>query len=83
MFGFDDFTIQGNLFKNENSPGPQVIASKHLTKKVKLTYSTTVGHLNDQKIRLGYRLTPKLSFQGETDQLGNSGIDFKYGLSFK
>lgn len=83
FFGFDEFTIQGNLFKFDDSWGPQLVASKRLSRRVDLTYSTTVGHLNDQTVRLGYRLTPKLSLQGETNRMGQAGIDLKYGITFK
>lgn len=83
FFGFDEFTIEGNLFRFDNTWGPQLVASKRLSRRVDFTYSTTVGHLNDQAVRLGYRLTPRFSIQGETDRLGRSGLDIKYGISFK
>ena len=83
MFGFDEFTVEGNLFKFDDSWGPRLVASRRISKRVELTYSTTVGHLNDQGVRLGYKLTPRLSIQGETDQAGRSGIDLRYGLKFK
>jgi autotransporter translocation and assembly factor TamB len=83
VFGFDEFTIQGNLFQFDDSWGPQLVASKRLSQRVDLTYSTTVGHLNDQSVRLGYRLTPRWSLMGETDRQGRSGLDLKYGIKFK
>lgn len=83
LFGFNEFTIQGNLFQFDNSWGPQLVASKRLSRKVDFTYSTTVGHLNDQTVRLGYRLTPRFSLQGETDRQGRAGLDLKYGITFK
>ena len=83
LFGFDEFTIQGNLFKFDESWGPQLVASKKISKRINVTYSTTVGHLNDQTVRLGYRLTRRVFLQGETDRQGRSGIDLKYGISFR
>ena len=83
LFGFDEFTIQGNLFQFDETWGPQLVASKRLSKRVDFTYATTVGHLNDQTVRLGYRLTPRWSLQGETDRQGRAGLDLKYGLTFK
>ncbi|HUV29840.1 MAG TPA: translocation/assembly module TamB domain-containing protein [Acidobacteriota bacterium] len=83
MFGFDEFTVEGNLFRFDKSWGPHLVASRRLGERVELTYSTTVGHLNDQNVRLGYRLTPRLSLQGETDRAGRSGIDLKYGFKFR
>lgn len=83
MFGFDEFTVEGNLFRLDNSWGPRLVASRRISRRVQLTYSTTVGHLNDQGVRLGYHLTSRISIQGETDQAGRSGIDFRYGLKFR
>jgi len=83
LFGFDEFTIQGNLFKFDESWGPQLVASKRLSTRLNVTYSTTVGHLNDQTVRLGYRLTRGFMLQGETDRQGSAGLDLKYGFSFK
>ena len=83
FFGFDEFNIQGNLFNFNENWGPQLVASKKLTGKIKITYSTTVGHLNDQSVRLGYSLTPRWSLQGETDNQGRAGFDIKYGITFK
>ncbi|MFH1700728.1 MAG: translocation/assembly module TamB domain-containing protein [Candidatus Zixiibacteriota bacterium] len=83
LFGFDEFTIQGNLFKFDETWGPQLVASKRVSQRINLTYSTTVGHLNDQTMRLGYSLTPRWSLQGETDRQGCSGLDLKYGITFK
>ncbi len=83
LFGFDEFTIQGNLFQFGDSWGPELVASKRLSRNLNLTYSTTVGHLNDQTVRLGYRLTPRWSLIGETDRQGRSGLDLKYGITFK
>jgi autotransporter translocation and assembly factor TamB len=83
MFGFDEFTVEGNLFQFDSSWGPRLVASRRISRRVELTYSTTVGHLNDQGVRLGYQLTPRISIQGETNQAGRSGIDLRYGLKFK
>ncbi|MBN2070468.1 MAG: translocation/assembly module TamB domain-containing protein [Candidatus Krumholzibacteriota bacterium] len=83
MLGLDQVTIDGNLFRFDNSWGPELLASKKLTGKAEVTYRTNIGHLNEQSIRLDYHFTGRLSLQGETDQLGRSGLDFKYRLHFK
>jgi autotransporter translocation and assembly factor TamB len=83
IFGFDSFTIQGNLFQFDDNWGPQLVASKRLSRRLDFTYSTTVGELNDQTVKLGYRLSQRWSLIGETDQVGRSGIDLKYGFTFK
>jgi len=81
--GLEKITIEGNLFKFGNSWGPQLLASKKLSSRVGLVYTTTVGHMNEQNIRLEYLLSKKFSIEGQTDQQGRSGIDLKYKLKFK
>ncbi|MBD3168050.1 MAG: AsmA family protein [candidate division Zixibacteria bacterium] len=81
--GLDEVSVKGNLFNINESSGPQLIAAKQITDRAKLTYQTTVGHLNEQSIRLNYKLTEKISLEGETDQTGNSALDLKYKLKFK
>jgi len=83
FFGFDEFTVEGNLFQFDKSWGPQLLASRRLSERVELTYTTTVGRLNDQGVRLGYRLTPRLSLQGQTDRYGRTLLDLKYGFRFR
>jgi len=83
LFGFDEFTVEGNLFQFDDSWGPQLVASRRLSERVELTYTTTVGRLNDQGVRLGYRLTPRLSLQGQTDRYGRALLDLKYGFRFR
>ncbi len=83
FFGFDEFTVEGNLFQFDDSWGPELVASRRLSERVELTYTTTVGRLNDQGVRLGYRLTPRLSLQGQTDRYGRALLDLKYGFRFR
>ena len=83
LFGFDQVSIKGNLFNFGKSWGPQLLASKKISDKVEITYTTTVGHLNEQRIRLDYILSKYFSLEGQTDQRGRSGLDLKYRLKFK
>lgn len=83
LFGLEQITIEGNLFKFGKAWNPQLLASKKISDRVELIYTTTVGHMNEQNIRLEYLLTKKFSIEGQTDQQGRSGIDLKYKLKFK
>ncbi|MBC7186560.1 MAG: translocation/assembly module TamB domain-containing protein [Calditrichaeota bacterium] len=83
LFRLQEMTIEGNLFRFGREWGPQLVASKRVTSRMSITYRTTVGHLNDQSIRLDYRLSRHLSVQSQTDQGGRSAIELKYGLRFK
>ena len=81
--GLEKVSIEGNLFKFGKTWGPQLLASKKLSDLVELIYTTTVGHMNEQNIRLGYKLSNKFYLEGQTDQRGRSGIDLKYKLKLK
>ncbi|MDH4156556.1 MAG: translocation/assembly module TamB domain-containing protein [candidate division Zixibacteria bacterium] len=83
FFGFDEFTVEGNLFQFDKSWGPQLLASRKLSERMELTYTTTVGHMNDQSVRLGYRLTKRVFLQGQTDRRGRALFDLKYGIRFR
>ena len=65
------------------SAGPQLVASKRISSRVELTYSTTVGYINDQSVRLDYLLSKYFSLEGQTDQRGRSSMNVKYRLRFK
>ena len=83
IFDLDDVTIEGNLFDFGDSWGPQLVASKQLLKRMKVTYSTRIGYLNEQSIELDYKLTDNFYLQGQADQEGNTGIDLLYRVNFK
>lgn len=82
-FGLSEVSVQGNLFDSERDGGAQVLVSKRLSQRVKVTYSTRVGGRNDQTIRLDYRLSDRWSVEGETSQTGEAVLNIKYGLRFK
>ena len=83
FLGLEEMSIEGNLFTFGRSWGPQLLASKKISDRVALSYKTTVGHINDQSIRLNYQLSKYFSLQGQTDQKGRSAIDLLYGIKFK
>jgi autotransporter translocation and assembly factor TamB len=81
--GLEEFTVQGNLFDPQENGGPQLLASKRLSDRVKITYLTTVGDANDQAIRVDYRLTTHMSLEGQTNRAGQAVLNIKFGLRFK
>lgn len=83
LLNLEDMSVEGNLFDFGKSWGPQLLASKKISERATLTFTSTVGHINDQSIRLDYKLTDNVSLEGQTDQKGRSGIDLKYQLKFK
>ena len=83
LLGLEQMSIEGNLFQFGKSWGPQLLASKKLSNRMSLTYTTTVGHMNEQSIRLNYMLSRYFSLQGQTDQRARSSLDLKYSVKFK
>lgn len=83
LLGLDQVSVEGNLFSPERTQGIQLLATKQISDRAKITYKTTVGQLNEQSIRLDYRLSRHFSFEGQTDRYGTARISFKYGLLFK
>ncbi len=83
LLGLDQVSVQGNLFNLRGDNGPQITASKMLSKRIKLTYSTTVGHLNEESIQVGYQLSRRFFLEGQTDRAGSSSLDLKYRLLFR
>jgi autotransporter translocation and assembly factor TamB len=83
LLGFDQITIEGNIFRFNQGGAPQLVATKTFLKRFEVTYSTTVGHLNDQGVRLDYHISRHWAIQGETNQTGETGIDLKYQINFK
>lgn len=81
--GLDEVTIEGNLFNFGKSWGPRLVASKKITDRMEVTYTTNVGHFNENGIRLDYRLSKHFSLESQTDQMGNAGTDLKYGIRFR
>ena len=82
LLGLDDVSIEGNIF-NLDDGGPQLTASKQISDRIKVTYSTKVGYLNEQSIKLDYKLTDHFYLQGQADQEGTAGIDAIYRIHFK
>ena len=80
LLGLDQFTIEGNLFSRDQTSGPQLLASKKISPRVELTYTTTVGHSNENSFRLDYRLSKHFFLEGQTDQQGRAGMNLKYRL---
>ena len=83
LLGLDEVTIEGNIFRFNQGGGPQLVAKKTFLKNFEVTYSTIVGHINDQGVRLNYQFTRHWSIQGESNQQGETGLDLKYQINFK
>ncbi|NOZ56568.1 MAG: hypothetical protein GXO73_07240, partial [Calditrichaeota bacterium] len=83
LLNLESVTIEGNLFQTNQTWGPRVTITKRLAERLNLTYQTVVGHTNEQRIRISYRINPYLYLDGETDELGRAGIDLIARFRFK
>ncbi|MDZ7372963.1 MAG: translocation/assembly module TamB [candidate division KSB1 bacterium] len=83
LLNLESVTIEGNLFELNQSWAPRVTITKRLAERLNLSYQTVVGHTNEQRIKISYRLTPILYVDGETDEMGQAGIDLRARVRFK
>lgn len=82
--GLDRFQIDPYVSKKTGTVGPRVTVSKRLLgDKVFVTYSSSVGTVEEQIIKLEYLLTKKVSLIGIRDERGIVGGDVKFRFEFK
>ncbi len=81
--GLDKLTVEGNIFRTSKESTTRLSASENISDRLGITYSTNVGHLNEQSVRLDYRLSKYFFLEGKTDQRGRSSAVLKYRLRFK
>jgi autotransporter translocation and assembly factor TamB len=83
MIGLKELSIEGNLFRRDQARGARLVASRGISERVDVTYSTNIGDFNENRVRMEYRLSDRLILQGETDQQGKAAIDLKYRMRFR
>jgi autotransporter translocation and assembly factor TamB len=83
MFGLKELSIEGNLFRRDAGGGARLLASRGLSDRVDVTYSTNIGDFNENRVRMDYRLSDRFLLQGETDQEGKAAIDLKFRVRFR
>lgn len=81
--GLDEISIEGNLFRFGKSWGPRLVASRRITDRMEVIYTTNVGHFNEKNVRIDYRLSKYFWIESETDQRGKAGLDLKYKIKLK
>lgn len=75
--------IDANLFKPTRLGRSRLILSKKLNQRTEVTYSTTVGHAAEGRVKVNYDLAKYLFLEVERDALGESGADLKLRLKFR
>jgi translocation and assembly module TamB len=81
--GFERFEIEPHT-TTAGAFTPKVTLGKRLLEdKVFVTYSGTVGTIEEQAIKVEYKLNENLSVVGSRNEIGSAGLDFKYRIEFK
>ncbi len=63
--------------------GTRVTATERLFDRLEVTYSTTVGQVNERRVRLEYEISRYFSLEGRTDERGRSAGFIKYQTKFR
>jgi translocation and assembly module TamB len=81
--GFERFEIEPHT-TTAGAFIPKVTIGKHLLEdQILVTYSSTVGTIEEQMINVEYKLNENLSVIGSRNEIGSAGVDFKYRFEFK
>jgi translocation and assembly module TamB len=82
--GLDRFQVDPYVSKTTGTVEPRVTVSKRLMgEKVFVTYTTGVGALEEQIIKLEFFMTKNVSLVGVRDERGITGGDIRFRFEFK
>ena len=84
LLGLDEFTVTGNLFNlGRDQDNPELTASKQLTDRLELSYSTNLGPFDQHDLSMDYQLSENLSLEGKVNQAGEAEVRLKLGIRLK
>jgi autotransporter translocation and assembly factor TamB len=82
--GLDRFQVDPYVSKSTGTVEPRVTVSKRLLgDKVFVTYTTGVGTLEEQILKLEFFMSKNVSLVGVRDERGITGGDFRFRFEFK
>jgi translocation and assembly module TamB len=82
--GLDRFQVDPYVSKTTGTVEPRVTVSKRLMgDKVFVTYTTAVGTIEEQIIKLEFFMTKNVSLVGVRDERGIAGGDIRFRFEFK
>ncbi|MBD3180568.1 MAG: AsmA family protein [Candidatus Latescibacteria bacterium] len=81
--GLDRVSVTGNIFDPKGAERPELIVGKELSEEVSITYRTSVGHLNEQRVKLNWKLSRRWMMEGTTTRSGESSLSLTYSLRFR
>ena len=77
----DRIDVSGNIFNMNTDNSPTLSVTKRIFPKLMVTYETGIANLSRRKIQASYSLTKYFYLRGETENKGESGIDFIFKFS--
>lgn len=84
LTGLDRFQVDPYVSKTTGTVEPRVTVSKRLLgDKIFVTYTTAVGALEEQIIKLEFFMTKNVSLVGVRDERGITGADIRFRFEFK
>jgi translocation and assembly module TamB len=82
--GLDRFQVDPSVSKSTGTVEPRVTVSKRLMgEKVFVTYTTGVGTLEEQIIKIEFFMNKNVSLVGVRDERGIAGGDIRFRFEFK
>jgi len=82
--GLDRFQIDPYISKSTGTVEPRVTVSKRLlSEKIFVTYTTSVGTIEEQIIKLEYFMGKNVSLIGVRDERGIPGADIRFRFEFR
>lgn len=82
FLNIDQVYIEADLFDPSTLVDARIRMDKRIAKRLRVSYSTVIGHSGEEWIEVDYRLTDHLSVQTQADRKGNSGIDLTFKVRF-
>lgn len=82
LLNLDEVTLEGNLFDYSGNSGPRLTLTKQVRDRLSVTYQSVLGNVESQRIKLSFRLVPKLYIEGETDARQSASLDLRTKFSF-
>jgi TamB, inner membrane protein subunit of TAM complex len=81
LLDIDRINLDGDLFDMSKEKSPTLTVVKRISPKLMVTYETAIANLSRRKISAFYSLTKYFYLRGETENKGESGIDFIFKYS--
>jgi len=77
----DRINVSGDIFDTKKESSATLTVTKRISPKLMVSYETAIANLSRRKISAFYSLTKYFYLLGETENKGESGIDFIFKYS--